>query len=211
MNRQRHPSRKIGALGLAIGISILFAANCASRPSATPGEAETTVRIPAEPKISLKPVHRSMREEMRSSFEAADEILIGVYTGITQDGPQGRVHYFDRFRSFDKTTWTWGPETDALLAVLFESLVPEILSEREFKTLSALDRLGICWDDFEGPRVVYLATGVPALVFLKHIIDEAGGTSRRILLDTYPDTRDCRAKDVFHLMLRDIAGQPGIR
>jgi hypothetical protein len=211
MNRQKHRSSNIWILGMALGIAAISATDCASRPSATPGEAEPAVRIPAEPRISLKPVHRSMREGMRISYEAADEILIGVYTGITQDGPQGRVHYFDRFRSFDKTTWTWGPETDALLAVLFEGLVPEILSEREFKALSALDRLGICWDDFEGPRVVYLAEGVPTLVFLKHIIDAAGGTSRRILLDTYPETRDCRAKDVFHLMLRDIAGRTGTR
>ena len=200
---------RICACGLALGISVLLAVSCASRPSEP--IVESGIRVPPEPRISLKPVHRSMREGMIKSFEAADEIILGVYTGITQDGPQGRLHYFDRFRSFDKTTWAWGPENEALLGVVFENVNPEILSEREFKTLSAMDRIGICWDDFEGPRVVYLAAGVPTLVFVKHIIDEAGGSSRRILLDTYPDSRHCRAKDVFDLMLRDIAERAAIR
>jgi len=152
-----------------------------------------------------------MREGMRKSFETADEIYLGVYTGITQDEAGGRLHYFDRLRSFDKTTWTWGPEMEALLGVLFENLKPVIIPGKEFKTLTAVDRLGICWDDYAGPRVVFLVEGVPTLLFLRHIIDEAGGTSRRILLDTYPETRDCRARDVFDLMLRDLAGRPPLR
>ena len=195
----------------AVGLLLLLAVHCGPRPASPPVETEATVNIPPQPKLSLKPVHRSMREGMRKSFEVADEIILGVYTGITQDGERGRTHFFDRFRRFDKSSWTWGPETEALLPVFFEELRPEILSEKEFKTLSAMDRIGICWDDFEGPRVVYLAEGITTLVFLRHIIDESGGTSRRILLDTYPDTKDCRAKDVFDLVLRDIAGQTALR
>ncbi len=208
-----HRRRIVGCalLAPALGVFLLLAARCAPRTAAPPAEAEAAIRIPPEPRISLKPVHRSMRGGMRKSFEAADEIILGAYTGITQEGEPGRTHYFDRFRSFDKNSWTWGPETEALLPVFFEGLGPEIISEKEFRVLSAMDRIGICWDDFEGPRVVYLVQGIKTLVFLRHIIDEAGGTSRRILLDTYPDTRDCRAKDVFDLMLRDIAGQPAIR
>jgi hypothetical protein len=147
-----------------------------------------------------------MRDGMRQSFDRADEIIIGFYTGTYTDGQEGHAYYFDQYRIFNKDTWAWGPEMSALLPVLFQHVKPEIISAPEFKTLSALDKIGICWDDYEGPRIIFLVEGIPTLLFLRHSFDENANTSRRILIDTYPVTRECRSKDVFDLMLRERAG-----
>lgn len=147
-----------------------------------------------------------MREGMQRSFDRADEIIIGVYTGTYSDDQESRAYYFDQYRIFNKSTWTWGPKMSALLPVLFGEVKPELISGPEFESLSPLDKTGICWDDYEGPRVVFLVEGIPALLFLRQSYDEAANTSRRVLIDTYPVTKECRAKDVFNLMLRERAG-----
>jgi hypothetical protein len=185
----------------------LVGTGCASRVPEARTEPKTEIVVPEAPRISLKPYHRSMREGMELSFDKADEIIIGIYTGSHSDGPGGRSYYFDQFRIFNKNTWTWGPEMSALLAVLFQDVKPEIITAQEFKSLSDLDKTGICWDDYEGPRVVFLVEGVPALVFLKQTFYESENASRRFLIDTYPVTKECRAKDVFDLMLRERAGK----
>ena len=189
----------------ALGWAVLTLGNCASRPPEVRAEPESEILIPPAPKISIKPYHRSMRDEMEKSFEKADEILIGVYTGTFTDGPPSRAYYFDQFRIFNKDRWTWGPEMNALLPVIFQESKPEIITDLEFKTLSDLDKTGICWDDYEGPRVIYLVEGIPNLLFLRLSLDEADNTSRRVLIDTYPLTKECRAKDVFNLVLRERA------
>jgi hypothetical protein len=187
--------------------TLLALASCAPRVPKVRIEPESEIAVPAAPKISLKSYHRSMREGMRRSFDQADEIIIGIYTGTYGDGPEGRVYYFDQFRVFSKGTWTWGREMSALLPVFFQDVKPEIITAQEFKSLSALDRTGICWDDYEGPRVVFLVEGNPTLAFLKQTFDETENASRRILIDTYPVTKECRAKDIFDLMLRERAGK----
>ncbi len=179
--------------------------SCTSPPPEVRTEPESKVVVPPAPRISLKPYHRSMRDEMQRSFEKADEILVGVYTGTYTDGPPDRAYYFDQIRTFNKETWTWGTEIDVLLPILFVEVRPEIITSREFKTLSALDKTGICWDDYEGPRAFYLVEGIPTLLFLKLVFDEAASSTRRILIDTYPITKDCRANDIFDLMLRELA------
>ena len=188
-----------------LGWAVLTLGNCTSRPPEVRAEPESEILVPPAPKISMKPYHRSMRDEMEKSFEKADEILIGVYTGTFTEGPPSRADYFDTFRIFNKDTWTWGPEMNVLLPVIFQESKPEIITDLEFKTLSDLDKAGICWDDYEGPRVIYLVEGIPNLLFLRLSLDEADNTSRRILIDAYPITKDCRAKDVFDLMLRERA------
>jgi hypothetical protein len=202
-------SQKTLIISLALSCAALISVSCASRNPAVRAEAKTESKISvrAAPRISMKPYHMSMRDEMQISFESADEIILGIYTGTFGDGDQGRLYYFDRFRTFDKATWTWGPEMNVLLPVLFQEVRPEIITSREFKSLSDLDKTGICWDDYEGPRVIYLVEGIPALLFLKQTFDEASRNLRRILIDTYPVTGECRAKDVFDLMLRDRAGK----
>jgi hypothetical protein len=157
--------------------------------------------------MAIKPYQQSMLAGMQESFDRADEIILGVYTGTYGDGEEGRQYYFDRFRTFDRSTWTWGPETNALLPVLFQEVRPEIIASSEYKSLSDPDKVGICWDDYEGPRVIFLVEGIPALLFLRQTFNEADNTSRRILIDTYPVTKQCRAKDVFDLMLRERAGK----
>jgi hypothetical protein len=194
-----------------LGWAVLTLVNCASRPPDVRAEPESKIVVPPAPKISLKPFHRSMREEMEKSFEKADEVLIGVYNGTFADGPLGRAYYFDQVLIFNQETWTWGSEMDVLLPILFEKIRPEIIASREFKILSDLDKTGICWDDYEGPRSLYLVEGVSTLVFLRQILDEADNTSRRVLIDTYPLTKECRAKDVFDLMLRERAEKQPVK
>jgi hypothetical protein len=63
--------------------------------------------------------------------------------------------------------------------------------------------VGICWDYLNQIRFVYLVEGEPNLVFLKRILDETNSSSYRILIDTYPVTKDCSAKEVFDLMVMD--------
>jgi len=149
-----------------------------------------------------------MKDEMAKSFEKADEIVIGVYTGTYTDGQEGRAYLFDQFRVFNKDSWIWSPEMTALLPVLFQDVKPEIITGPEFKSLSALDKTGICWDDYEGPRIIFLVEGIPNLIFLRQVLDESDTTSHRSLVDSYPLTKECRAKDVFDLMLRERAGLP---
>ncbi len=204
------PTLSVGrtaVLGWGLAWATLGGINCASRVPEARTEPKSEIAVPEPPRISLKPHHRSMRGGMERSFDKADEIIIGIYTGTHGDGPEGRSYYFDQFRIFNKTTWTWGPEMSALLPVLFQDVRPEIITAQEFKSLSDLDRAGICWDDYEGPRVVFLVEGIPTLAFLKQTFDESANASRRFLIDTYPITKECRAKDVFDLMLRDRAGK----
>jgi len=195
-------SAALAGLLLSLGLALV---DCAPPPPEVKPEREVKVAVPPAPRITLKPYHRSMKAEMARSFDKADEILVGVYTGTYADGPAGRAHYFDQVRVFDKTTWTWGAEMNVLLPVLFEQVRPEIITSREFKSLSALDRTGICWDDYDGPRSLYLVEGIPTLVFLTLVLDEPAATTRRLLIDAYPLTKDCRANDVFDLMLRERA------
>lgn len=197
--------------GAAAGYAALALFNCASHPPEVRVEPESKIVVPPALRISLKPYHRSMRDEMQKSFDRANEVIIGIYTGSYADGPRGRSFYFDQFKVFRRETWTWGPEMNVLLPILFQDVKPEIITGQEFKSLSDLDKTGICWDEYEGPRVIYLVEGIPTLVFLKQIFDEAENTSRRFLIDTYPVTKECRAKDVFDLMLRERAGKETVK
>jgi len=185
--------------------AVLVLPSCTSHPPEVRTEPETRILVPPAPKISLKPYHRSMVDEMQRSFEKADEVVIGVYTGTFGDGPPSRAYYFDQFRVFNKEAWTWSSETNVLLPVLFQDAKPEIIANSELKSLSDLDKRGICWDDYEGPRVIYLIEGIPNLLFLRQVLDEVDNNSHRILIDAYPLTKECRAKDVFDLMLRERA------
>lgn len=194
-----------------LALALCFLASIGPACSSSPPEVRTgpgsEIIVPAAPRISLKPYHRSMRDRMRQSFDRADEIVIGVYTGTYTDGPGGRAYYFDQFRVFNKDTWAWGSVMSALLPVLFGTVQPEIITAEEFKTLSDLDRTGICWDDYEGPRVPFLVEGIQNFLFLQQTFDAADIISRRVLIDTYPVTKECRAKDVFDLVLRERTGQ----
>ena len=155
--------------------------------------------------FSMEPFHEAMNAEMRISFDSADEIIIGVYSGSHNDEQFGLIHYFDDFKSFDKTSLSWGPEKKVIVQVQAEDLKPEIITRNEFKQLSDLDKVGICWDSYEQTRYVYLVEGQKMLIFLKTGYDKALNRSFRNMIDAYPVTPVCRADDVFDLMIRNLS------
>ena len=152
----------------------------------------------------MKPYHEAMNTEMRISFERADEIIIGVYSGSHNDEQFGLIHYFDDFKSFDKTGMFWGPEMEVIVQVQEYELKPAIIKKNEFKRLSDLDKVGICWDSYEQIRYVYLVEGQKMLIFLQTGYDETKNRSYRNLIDAYPVTPVCRADDLFDQIIRNF-------
>ncbi len=200
-----NPVNKIIALGCSVGLATLLSMNCASTPDTrTKSEADIKAEIHAESKIMMKPYHHSMSEEMKISFESADEIIMGVYSGARMDKQNGKIFYFDNFMRFNKTTLRWGPVENVLLPVLSFKFKPKIITREEYKYLNNLDKIGICWDYLEQKRYVYLVEGKRSLVFIEQIVDKEKNSSYRKLLDTYPVTKECNAKIVFDLMVGDI-------
>lgn len=187
-------------------LTVMLAASCAPRPRVEPEpEPEIGPSPPPYPSgFVMKPFHRSMSEEMRKSYDLADEIIIGVLTGIPHDKEDGLVYYFSDFSSFDKETLSWGSPQNVIMQVRLDKFKPEIIRRNEFKRLIDLDKTGICWDYYQGNRSIYLVEGKKNLIFLELIFDEASSASFRNLLDAYPVTDRCRARDVFNLMIRDL-------
>ena len=182
--------------------------SCAPHPKVLPEPEPEPVKPPPPPSgFVMKPYHRSMEEEMRRSYDRANEIIVGVLTGTHQDEKGGLIYYFSDFSRFDKETLSWGPSQNVIMQVRPDRLKPEIIQRDEFKTLIDLDKTGICWDFYQGNRNVFLVEGRRNLIFLELGLDEATGNSHRNLLDAYPDTDECRARDVFNLMIRDLASK----
>jgi len=152
----------------------------------------------------MQPFQLSMHEEMRKSYEQADEIMNGVLTGIHEDDDKNIVYYFGDFSLFNKETFSWGQPMDVIVEVRPGEFKPEIIRRQELKRLIPLDRVGICWDFNEGNRSVFLIEGQKNLVFLKVGLNEVTCESYRNLLDAYPVTTECRAIDVFNLMIRHL-------
>jgi hypothetical protein len=185
---------------------------CAPGPRVRP-EPEPEIAPPPPPPSGfvMKPFHRSMKEEMRKSYDRANEIVIGVFTSVHKDKKGNIIYYFSDFSIFDKITLSWGPPQNVIMQVEQNELKPEIIWRNEFKRLIELDKTGICWDFYEGSRSVFLVEGKMNLIFLEMGFDEASNTSYRHLLDAYPVTEECRAKDVFNLVIKDlIEGQFGV-
>jgi hypothetical protein len=159
------------------------------------------------PGFVMKSFHRSMKEEMRRSYNRANEIVIGVFTGIHEDKKNGIIYYFDDFSVFDKETLSWGPTQNVVMQVQQNKFKPEIIRRNEFKRLVDLDKTGICWDYYEGSRSVFLVEGKMNLIFLEMGFDKASSTSYRHLLDAYPVTDECRARDVFDLMIQELIAE----
>lgn len=145
-----------------------------------------------------------MSEEMRKSYDRADEIIIGIFTGIYHDKKDGLICYFSDFNRFDKETLSWGSPQNVIMKIRPDEFKPKIIRRNEFKRLIDLDRIGICWDYYQGNRYIYLVEGKKNLLFLELGYDDASNASYRNLLDAYPVTDECRARDVFNLMIRDL-------
>jgi hypothetical protein len=152
----------------------------------------------------MKPFHRSMIEGMRASYARADEILVGLVEGVVRDKTSGLTCYVSDFRRFDKATLAWQPRQSLVMQVSADKLRPEIIRLGEFGQLIDLDKTGICWDRYDGALNIYLVEGQENLLFLEHLYDESGERLTRSLIDVYPATRECRAVDVFVLMVRDL-------
>lgn len=176
----------------------------APQPQPVPAPAPRPVPPPPPPAFAMKPHHRLMGAEMRKSYDKADEILVGVYSGSRQDPKDGPLHYFEDFSLFNKESLSWGPAMSVIVQVQPKGFKPEIITRKEFRKLSALDKIGICWDPYEETRNIFLVEGEKILVFLELKYDDADGRSRRSLIDAYPVTSDCNAQSVFDLMVREM-------
>ena len=175
---------------------------CTPRPEVRP-EPEP-VKEPLPPAgFVMKPFHRSMEEEMRKSYNRANEIIAGIFTGIHRKENGGLIYYFSDFSRFDEKTLSWGPSRNVIIQVHQNAFKPEIIRRNEFKRLVDLDKTGICWDLYQGNRNVFLVEGRMNLLFLEVGFDEANGDSFRYLLDAYPMTDECRARYIFDLMIKD--------
>lgn len=192
--------------GSGLFVSLLMM-SCATAPKAKPEPKPEIKPVPSPPpvKFVLKDYQQDMKEEMQKSYELADEILIARFSETHEDKQYGLSYYFEDYSSFDKTTLNWGPEMSVIMQVLPHELRPEILSQKEFKNLIKADKVGICWDVYEGNRTIFLLEGEKMLVFLKVEFDEANNRSFRNLLDVYPVTQDCEAKNVFDYMIYNKA------
>jgi hypothetical protein len=196
--------KRVLVLGLAAASVAMLMVSCASKPEVQP-EPEVKPTPPSPPpKFEMKDFHRQMGEEMLKSYEKADEILLCTYTGGHMDELYGLTYYFDDFISFDKTTLSWGPRMQVIVQVLPHELKPELITRQEFKSLSELDKVGICWDDYDQERYYYLIEGEKMLIFLQQDFDEENTRSFRNLIDTYPATKNCNSKAVFDLMVRHL-------
>ena len=177
---------------------------CAPGPEVLPEPEPEPVEAPHPPSgFVMKSFHRPMKEEMKQSYDRANEILIGVFTGTHQDKQSGLIYYFSDFSQFDKQTLSWGPSQNVIMKIQQDGLKPEVIRRNEFKKLIDLDKIGICWDSYQGNRNVFLVEGRVNLIFLEAGFNESTGEAYRNLLDAYPDTDECRAKDVFNLMIQD--------
>jgi len=213
LDHQRTFSRRsktgIVIRGIVLLAAIVLILSCARAPEVEPEPAPRPTPPAVPPGFAMKPFQVSMHEEMRKSYERADEIMTGVLTAIREDDAKNILYYFENFSLFNKETLSWGKPMDVILEVRPGDLTPEIIRRQELKRLVPLDRVGICWDFYEGSRSVYLVEGQKNLIFLKVSLNEATSESFRNLLDAYPATAECRAVDVFNLMIRRLAEGDG--
>jgi hypothetical protein len=202
MNDTFKKTRKYVCLAVLI---LALMTGCVPGPEISPEPEPEPVETPPPPSgFVMKSFHRSMKEEMQKSWDLANEIIVGVFSGTHQDKKSGLIYYFSDFRQFDKQTLSWGSTQNVIMKVQPDELKPEIIRRKEFKRLIDLDKIGICWDFYQGNRNVFLVEGQVNLIFLNMGFDEATGDAYRKLLDAYPVTEECRAKDVFDLMIQDL-------
>lgn len=196
--------RKISGWACLAVFTALTVATCARAPDIVTDPAAEPVPPPAPPKFAMEPYHRSMSEEMKASYFRADEILVGVVEGVTGDKASGTASYVSDFRRFDKDTLSWTAREKLVMQVDLDRLRPKFIRSDRFERLIDLDKTGICWDFDEGTRNIYLVEGRENLMFIEYVFDDAGQEFSRNLIDVYPETRECRATDVFVLMVRDL-------
>ncbi|MBN1273245.1 MAG: hypothetical protein JXB26_13340 [Candidatus Aminicenantes bacterium] len=184
-------------------LTMVMITGCAPRRGILPEPKPEPVEALPPAGFVMKPFHQSMKEEMQKSYDRANEIIAGIFTGIHRKENGGFIYYFSDFSRFNKETFSWGKSQNVIMQVHQNAFKPEIIRQNEFKRLVDLDKTGICWDFFQGNRNVFLVEGRMNLIFLEAGFDETTGDSYRNLLDAYPMTDECRAKYIFNLMIRD--------
>jgi hypothetical protein len=208
---EKHKDMKMNDTIKKISMCVCFAAlilasmtGCAPGPKAVPEPKPEPVEAPPAPSgFVMKSFHHSMKEAMEKSYDRANEIIFGVFTATHKDEKTGLLYYFSDFSQFDKQTLSWSPPQNVIMKIQQNELKPEIIWQDEFKRLIDLDKIGICWDYYQGNRNVFLVEGRLNLIFLESGFDEASSDAYRHLIDAYPVTDECRAKDVFDLMIQD--------
>ncbi|MFW6160760.1 MAG: hypothetical protein ACOC57_06425 [Acidobacteriota bacterium] len=197
--------KKLTRYGTYSVLVAVLATSCARAPKVEPEPVEPEPTPPPVPRgFVMEPFQRSMSQEMQRSYYDADEIIIGVFMGIHEDEELGTIYYFSDFRQFEKDNLSWGPVQKVIMKVHPGKLNPQIIRKDEFNYLLDLDKVGICWDYYQGTRYVYLVEGKKNLIFLDFQFDELNQESLRNLIDAYPVTKECRAKDVFNLTVRNL-------
>lgn len=191
---------------IAALITAILTNSCATTPEIKPEPKSEAKPIPPAPppKFAIEPYHSAMQGEMRQSYEKADEILIGVFSGSNENKQKDMTYYFEDFSRFEKTTLSWDPVMNVLVQVYPDAFKPQIITAQEFKSLSDLDLVGICWDSYEQARDWYLIEGERILIFLELGYDEINDRSYRHLIDSYPVTPECNSKAVFDLMVSEL-------
>ncbi|MCJ7579036.1 MAG: hypothetical protein MUP98_00705, partial [Candidatus Aminicenantes bacterium] len=135
--------KRVLLAGYVSFLAALVLISCTSSPDIVTGPGPETKPAPPPPAFSMKPYHEAMNAEMRISFERADEVIMGIYSGNHNDDQFGLIYYFDDFKRFDKTSMSWGPEMKVIVQVQANELKPEIIKKNEFTRLSDLDKVGI--------------------------------------------------------------------
>lgn len=197
--------KKILILGCTLGLLLTFLTSCKPSPKVQP-EPEPKPKPtppPAPTELSLKSYHRSMSQQMEKSYQKADEILVGVFEESHQDPERGLIYYFKDFTRFNKETLSWKSPVNVIVKIRPGECKPEIIQRGEFKNLIDMDKVGICWDFYNGKRYTYMVEGKKNLVFLDRVFDKTNKKFYRTLIDAYPVTEKCQAKDVFNWMIRN--------
>ena len=189
-----------------LSLITILATSCARGPKVQPlPKPEEKPSLPPVPSgFVMKSFQQAMSQGMRKSFNLADEIIIGVFSGTSQSQKDGLIYYFNDFSRFNKKTLSWEPLQNVILQIRADKVKPEIIGGNEFKRLIDLDKVGICWDSYQGKRSIYLVEGKENLIFLEFGFDETSSQSYWDLIDAYPVTKECRAKDVFNLMIHNL-------
>ncbi|MBS3819434.1 hypothetical protein KGY73_08025 [bacterium] len=198
--------KKILILGCTLGLLLIFLISCQPSPEVKPEpepEPPEPTPPPAPKGLTLKSYHRSMSQQMEESYQKADEIMVGIFEASHRDPERGLIYYFKDVIPFNKETLSWESPISAVVQVRPGECKPEIIKRRGFKNLIDLDKVGICWDFYEGKRDIYMVGGKKNLIFVNQVIDETQIKSYRTLIDTYPVTEKCQAKAVFDWMIRN--------
>ena len=102
--------KKLVVLSSAAILAVLIHYHCAPTSKVEPvPEPPPEPAVKVEPGFSIRSYHYDMKNHMEISYDAADDIIIGIYTGKNEDKSKGTIYYFGDFKRFKKQTLAWEP------------------------------------------------------------------------------------------------------